>query len=320
MKSHFLKNLSFAFFVVFLFFGVLEVRARIRHPQVGFREMTNSLGFRSLEFNPKKETSTKRILFIGSSTTFGVEGPVEKTFPYLVGKILKTQPHLGHVETLNAAWPGETSYWEIQRMKNTLWLDPDVIVVMTGYNDSATVYNHFARISERGDLMITPWVFRLDSFISTHSVFYVTLREKLAILLYGDPRLAFVRRNNFSEKKQDHPEWFEFYPQHFRKNLEEMVQITKGHHIKLVFIKAPLSIQRRSEHPLYSRAYFRLMEELEGVSREQGVGLIDLEDAFSVPAAQDYIGRDGLHFPDAGNAAIAQEVSRFFFTHSSDYF
>ena len=83
-ESSIVRNLIFGIVAVSIFFAALEIRQRIRHPQVGFRGMTNSMGFRSPEFNPEKDPKTPRVLFIGSSTTFGVEGPIEKTFPSLV--------------------------------------------------------------------------------------------------------------------------------------------------------------------------------------------------------------------------------------------
>ncbi len=322
MKTRTWRNVLFTVVIVSCFFLMLEVRQRIRHPHVGFRGMYNSLGFRSQEFSPKKEPGTTRILFVGSSTVFGVTGPVEKTFPFLVGKILRDKMPPRRVETINAAKPAETSYWEVERIEKTLYLNPDILVVMTGYNDSASIYRDFIRINERGDLILTPWYLKLDSFMAHHSVFYVTLRERIAILLHDNPNFAFGGRplETRVEESLDKTAWFDYYSRYFRNNLELMVKTASEHNIKFVFIKPPLGIQRRQEHPLYYKAYLRLMKELVDVASEHHIALIDLDSFFSESKSKEYIGVDGLHFTDAGNLAIAKAVSDFFLLHEKDYF
>lgn len=302
------KRIIFGLLILLCFFLALELRQRIHHPHVGFHGMTNSLGFRSPELNPEKAPGTYRILFIGSSTTFGVSGPIEKTFPYLAGEFLKTAFPEKKIETINAAWPAKTSYWEVQRMKETLHLKPDRIVVMTGYNDTATIY-HRTKVDERGQLILTSWYVRLHNFLINHSVFYVTLREKIAILLYGNPAFSFGRP---FQKENENPEWFQYYPQHFRNHLEEMVRIASDHQIELVFIKPPLGTKRFTQLPVYRKAFTRLMEELTDVSKKYQIPLIDLDPVFSEPISGKYIGEDGLHFTDEGNLAIARTVSQFF--------
>ncbi len=303
-------------------FGALELRARARHPQVGFRGMSNSLGFRSPEFDPTKAAGVTRILFIGSSTTFGVTGPVEKTFPYLVGEILRRDMPGNRIETINAAMPGKTSYWEVERIKETRYLEPNIVVVMTGYNDSASIHRDFVRINERGDLILTPWLYRVETWIARHSVFYVTLKEKLAVLLYADPNRAYGNpvQNEKWGTDSAQQEWFQHYPRHFRTNLEQMIELASENGAKLVFIKGPLSTQRKEMHPRYAHAYSRLMEELASVCSQHEIPLIELDQAFPTFKETEYLARDGLHFTDEGNQAIAEVVSEFFIQNRINYF
>lgn len=314
------RNLFFSLVVMISFFLILEVRQRVRHPEVGFRGMYNSLGFRSPEFDLVKKPGTVRMLFLGSSTTFGVTGPVEKTFPYLVEKILREKKPTLSIETINAACPAKTSYWEVERMRETLYLEPDIVVLMTGYNDSATIYGNFVNISERGDLTVTPWVHRLDTFIAHHSVFYVTLKEKISLLLHGSPNFAFSPPQWREPVTKNTDDWFVHYPRHFRKNLERMIEMAGQHGIRPVFLKPPLSRERREHRPLYFRAFTRLMKELDEVAEEFQIPVIDLDAEFADPKSADYIGRDGIHFTDAGNLALARGVSDFFIQYRQQYF
>jgi len=315
-------NIALVIFTLFIFFTTLEITQRIRHPNVGFRNMCNSIGFRSPEFNPKKQPGTVRVLFIGSSTTFGTNAPVETTFPFLVGKILREKLPEIQTEAINAAQPCKTSYWELQRIKETLPLGPDVIVVMTGYNDSASIYRNFVKINERGDLIVTPsWINRLDTWIAKHSVFYVTLREKTAIWRYGNPLFAFSKPPNpEKELGLDKSDWFKYYPDHFRNNLEKMAELCADNGVRLIFIKAPLSPQRREEHPLYGEAYSRLMEELSAICRNKEIPLIDLSRLYENSRWRELVSADGLHLTDAGNLKIAEAVAGFLMKHQEDYF
>lgn len=305
--------------IVFVFLFALEGIQRIRHPHVGFRGMTNSRGFRSQEFDPKKEPGTTRILFYGSSTTFGVSNPLEKTFPFLVGQILQEKLPGRKIETLNAALSNKTSDWLVERILGTLSLEPDVIVILTGYNDSASVHQKTVKIDELGNLVMTPWYFQLHGYLAHISVLYVTLREKIAIWLYGNPRYAFgTPRQIQHEESLKSENWFRHYPPYYRKNLEKIIQIAEEHGIKLAFIKPPLSAQRRREHPLYRKAFFRLRRELEKAASEHGIPLINLDPFFSSPGSGKYFSEDGLHFSDTGNGVLARAVSDFILQHLQD--
>jgi len=283
--------------------------------------MTNSMGFRSPEFSREKKSGVVRILFLGSSTTFGVTGPIEKTFPFLVGEILRQEMPDVKIEILNAAQPNKTSYWELQRMEETLSLEPDIWVVMTGYNDTASIHNHFVEISQSGELIIRQWHVQLHQWIAEHSVFYVTLREKIALLLYGSPSFAFSRPGDSTIKKspEDIQAWFRNYPLHFRKNLEKMANLARPSGAQLVFLKGPLSASRKERHPIYSRGYLRLMEELRKVSVKYQISMIDLDSTFSGKDSAGLFMEDGLHFTDSGNLEIAKAVSEFFVRNRKDY-
>lgn len=306
------QKIFFSLCAFLIFFAALEIIQRMRHPHVGFRGMDNSLGYHDLEFQRQKAPGVIRVVFIGSSTTYGGDS-IRKNFPALAGRLLsKKRPDL-KIETINAAQPSKTSYWEIVRMKETLALSPDFFVVMTGYNDSATIYQDFVKIQENGELFLMPWYFRLHRWIARHSIFYVTLREKIALMRYGKAFYAFDSpADPEKEKNLEKGEWFDHYPEHFRRNLKQMIALARENHIKIVFIKAPLSPQRRQEHPLYAKAYIRLIDELLQSSGGQVVPIIDLEPAFTGGRWRRYIGYDGLHFTDAGNVKIARVISRYF--------
>lgn len=252
-----------------------------------------------------------RILFAGESTTFGINGPVEGTFPYLTGEDLKRRLPEKKIQVINIAWPGKNSYGVLEQIEKAEVLDPDLVIVMTGYNDSATVYKDFVDITARGDLKLTPWYFQLNKFLAYHSVFYVTFREKVALLLHGTPTRAFTPATMPERNVQEITRWMEYYPVYFRKNLEKMIQLSRQRHFGLVFIRPPLSPVRIRERPLYHQAFERLMPELQAVMLQNKIPLIDLTNFYNTPGAERWVGKDGLHFTQEGNAEIAARVSDF---------
>ncbi len=279
------------------------------------------MGFRSPEFNPEKAPGTTRLIFIGSSTVFGVGNSLENTFPYQVEQILDEALPEHKIEVINAALPNKTSDWEVERIREVFPLKPDVVVMMTGYNDSATVHEERVDTRDDGTLQITPWVFRLNAFLIEHSIFYVTLREKIALLRYGNPRFAFGSPQEIErQEKRGAAEWFERFPPHFRENLERMTQLALEEEVDLIFLKPPLSAERRKNHPLYTKAFLALVKELEAAARQKQIPLIDLETAFLKVPSSEYFSDDGLHFTDHGNLVIAKAVSEFFLNHQSIYF
>lgn len=312
------KQIFMAFLVFAVGLSAFEVIQRIRHPHVGFRNMTNSLGFRSPEFNAVKTPGTFRILFIGGSTTYGVSGPVERTFPYLAGQVLQERRPGRPVEVINAAQPGKNSYWLPERLRETLSLEPDLIIVMIGENDCASTSQEFSDITRRGDLKKYPLWERISTWLASQSVLYVTLREKIAIRLHGSPRFAFDEPPDSPKRqRQDYPEWFRYYPKYFEQNIEQGIRIAKEHGIRILFIEPPLSQKRRSQVPLYARAYGVLMARLREVTRREGVPLLvldrfydDLEPSFSPEW-------DGIHLPPAANQKMAREISAYLLENAS---
>lgn len=306
------RQIIFAVLGTLCLLALLEIVQRIRHPYVGFRHMTNSMGFRSQEFEPRKPEGAIRILFVGGSTTFGVVGPVEETFPFMVGEILREKFPGQGIETINAARPGDSSYGVVERIQQTLWLEPDMLMVMTGDADATKIYTPLVDIEKRGDLRSEPWLMRLNIFVARHSVFYVTLREKISILLYGTPLYAFSQpADPEQERTQKKEEWLRHYPRHFRKNLEMMIDIAQREKIQVFLVKPPFSSRSLRDHPLYAQAYERLMEEMVEVTSSRGISLIPLEGIFEDARGEEWISGDGVHLGPEGNQRIARALSAF---------
>ncbi len=315
------KKLVFGVLVCLCFFALLELVQRIRHPQKGFRYSFNAQGYRGPEFSKHKGAATRRIFFIGGSTTFGTPLPAEQAFPYLAGSLLNERMPDLRVETVNAAKPFKTSYWEVERLRESLVHAPDVFVVMSGYNDAALVYQKLGRLDERGDILVMPRHLRWDRRLMSISVFYTTLREKIALILHGNPSYATLAPGTYSRGSDAESEaWFRYYPGYFAANLESMIGLAAGHGARLLLLKAPLGAQRRRQQPLYEKAYTRLMQETMRVAQASATPVLDLDPVFPPERQGALISHDGLHFTEAGNKAIADAVAAFFVAHRDIFF
>ncbi|MBU1727280.1 MAG: SGNH/GDSL hydrolase family protein [Candidatus Omnitrophica bacterium] len=313
--------ISAVFIIIFLF--AIEAVQRYRHPDIIFHREYNSLGFRGKEFSVKKNQGIKRMLFIGASTTYGFFNSSEHSFSYLTEQILNSRLTSVKVEAINAARPGKDSSWVADRIEKSLFLQPDLIIVLVGYNDSSTVYGEY--IKQKGEARFSlrkPWYLKLNSFLEQHSVLYITLKEKAAILFYGDPEFAYEKGKGIGNKNKEpkgRPEWFQIYPQFYRTNIEKMIRTARQHKIGIIFLNPPLSSSRSVEYPLYLKAFLRLKQELLSATSKYSIPVIELQGLFlTAEEKQDFMA-DGIHFSDKGNLKIAEEITGFLLKNKRKY-
>ena len=114
-----------------------EVRKRIVAPLYeGVTWEVNEQGFRGTSLLKEKSKGSKRLLFLGSSVTFGWGASSDRAFPELVRKGLEQVFPGVHFETINAGVPGYSSYQGFQYLKKILpGYAPDVVVAEFGIND-----------------------------------------------------------------------------------------------------------------------------------------------------------------------------------------
>lgn len=97
----------------------------------------NPFGFRSSVMKTaEKAAGTKRIFFMGESTTECIYMPEEKTFTYLTGQALKTEYPYKKFETINTGMSGTLAADSLSLLiYQVLYYQPDVLIVMHAVND-----------------------------------------------------------------------------------------------------------------------------------------------------------------------------------------
>ena len=123
----------------------------------------NSQGLRNSEITAKKSDDIFRIVALGGSTTFTGETN-EKTWPGQLQRIINEKINNINVEVINAGKSGATTNNELEFIKNNLeFLDPDLIIMYDGWNDSISVdvgktiqnWNEVCQISKDNNISTT---------------------------------------------------------------------------------------------------------------------------------------------------------------------
>ena len=105
-----------------------------------FKKTYNSYGFRGNEFQEQKHEIDFRIFTVGGSTTFGVAADDDETWPAHLQQIINEEIADQKIQVINAGMQGAESESEYDLIKNKLsTLDPDLIIMYDGWNDSSKV-------------------------------------------------------------------------------------------------------------------------------------------------------------------------------------
>ena len=105
-----------------------------------FTRTYNSYGFRGAEFEMQKHDIDFRIFVVGGSTTFGAASDDNETWPAHLQQIINEEIADQKIQVINAGMQGAESESEYDLIKNKLsTLDPDLIIMYDGWNDSSKV-------------------------------------------------------------------------------------------------------------------------------------------------------------------------------------
>ena len=96
----------------------------------------NSYGFRGNEFEKEKPVNTFRIFTVGGSTTLGVAGDDDETWPAHLQKIINKKITDKKIEVINAGKGEAATEYEYELIKDKISsLDPDLIIMYDGWNE-----------------------------------------------------------------------------------------------------------------------------------------------------------------------------------------
>jgi hypothetical protein len=246
----------------------------------------NSLGFRGGEVG--KEKAGYRIAVLGGSTTFCLGMKDGFTYPDLLSR------YTGF-EVINAGVPAATIQ-DIANLfeKEILPLKPDMVIINSVYNN---LYIFSMRYSGEGPL------YDINRFLVSYSLFYMTLREKLAASaadVHRAPVSAVV--NGFKKDK----EFWKF----LKRNYEKIISLSRASGIKVVIVDEPRWF-RKGHGALFDDRMKGVYKKVNDLFRTFDVQLVDAASYFEAyPDKEAVFSGDGLHLTEAGNELLAKIILR----------
>lgn len=280
----------------------------------------NSLSYRNDEFPVEKPSGVYRIVALGGSSTYDVSiKDNADTFTAQLERLLKEDYGYQNVQVINAGVPGYNS-WEIlvNLEFRVLDLDPDLVIIYEGTND---VHARMVEPSAyRGDNMgrrqawqvppVAPWehiaLLRIVSRMMNRSR-QVSIDDFVSSPTY----VSWPYEYRLSEDNLDPSEILDENPPiYFRRNLENMCAIAKGHDVTILlstWAHSPyLKDYAAQDH--YQHGFKENNDVVKDVATDRQVPLFDF--AAVMPQDAKYWA-DGRHVNEAGALVKARLFAEY---------
>ncbi len=281
-------------------------RYRKYNPKFQGDEFINSYGFRGKEFSLKKADGVYRLVALGGSTTFGLGLKDGFTYPDYLEKIVNSNANK-KFEVINAGISGNTIY-EIANLfeEEIIALEPDIIVINSMLNNL-----YYSKIMNNSQVFPISWQ-RINRILLTKSLFYMTLREKLAVLFQNN--IANIYRadrnqviNNFLKT--------EVFWSNLENVFKDIIHNGKSHNIEVIIVEEPVSLSffpdeswimldRRME-PIYKKMLLLFRK----ISRDENIDIVETHDYFDQISPKDYF-IDGVHLTPKGSEYLADLIAK----------
>jgi lysophospholipase L1-like esterase len=243
-------------------------------------EIFNSQGFRGPILATHKSPEEYRIFAVGDSNTLGWSGSTGAHWPGYLDRLIRQHDDRSNV--VNAGVYGYSSYQGLQRFRECLAFDPDLVLISFGANDA-----HRVRAPDRE--------FARDSTVKW-SPAGILLRYRLGQLLLGGWALissgssqALLPRVSLAE---------------YRQNLVEIIRLARERGILVVLLTRPYtgSIDDETWWKNFAHEYNLATAD---VAAGEGVLLVDVYSHFK--GKTDYFA-DESHFTEAGHRIAAEII------------
>jgi lysophospholipase L1-like esterase len=243
-------------------------------------EIFNSQGFRGPVLTSHKSPQEYRIFAIGDSNTLGWSGPEGAHWPgYLHGLM---RQHGEGVSVVNAGVYGYSSYQGLERFRECIAFDPDLVLISFGANDA-----HRVRAPDQE--------FARDPTVKWNPAGFLQ-RYRLGQLLLG-ARTRLLP----GSRKELHPR---VSLADYRQNLVEIIGLGRERGIRVVLLTRPYTGRIDDEYWWKNFAYEYNLATAE-VAAKEDVLLVDVYSYFK--GKPDYFA-DESHFTAAGHRLAAEII------------
>lgn len=261
----------------------------------GLKYETDELGMRYGGGKDPHRASSKLIVALGNSCTFGWGVPFEETYVQQLEKILRRTRRCD-VQVMNAGVPGYSSYQGKRFLEvDILRLRPDYVLLSFGWND------HWAAVNRTVDSehqMLPQWLLAIQNTASNLKL-YRFIRYMIA-----------PARNDTTLAVAQVPGRRRVPPVEFYQNLVEMVELSRRHHATPILIALPIA----SEEEYFGgvtygihQLHYSYQDIVRKAAHSTGAALVDLQEEFD--ATPQLFGKDPVHFKASGHYIVARQLA-----------
>ena len=253
-------------------------------------------GFRTPPFSLRKPEGEYRIVALGESSTYGLRGGYQKSWPHLLEQKLNRGLYRNEYRVINAGIPGQTTYG-VRRLLSSeiLGWNPDAVIILTLYNHIDIDIVAFYKKRK------TDFLFRLakgilydKSLLATHIMDFMGARSG-------------VLKNKLEK---------------YRLLLTEIIEECKDAGVELIIVKQLVKPDRfdqvysdkchRGEGIYYEGKYYDFLKVIDEVSAEHNVICIDFSP--TSPLCKDKIDLllydKKVHLSDYGKELLSDVIAR----------
>jgi hypothetical protein len=191
---------------------------------------------------------------------------------------------------------------------------PDMAILYLAFN-----YLHMNRGSVNFPKDLRYRIFEAKRWLSSKSLFFLTLREKLNMLFHlegntlGDIYIPTNDPKTFAAAFLNSPEVFDAY----KRDLEDFVKICRTHDIEPVFATEACVLKHGGAYMLLEEdmraVYDKMYGIMESVAKEHGILFIDTAWYIREMPGNEKLFTDGLHLTSAGNEVLADVMYKSVF-------
>lgn len=220
----------------------------------------------------------ENILFIGGSSTYGVNNDDFHTFPYLL------QSKVNDISCLNAGVPGSVSADYLGMLMRCCreFSIPDMVVFYTGFNDIYWTKKYLVR-------------HKITHMIIRYSFLARTIIEKI---IYMDLK----KKKDFKYRMH--------YVKRFEKNIENCIKFAKSKNIDIVLMPEVMIFEKldASKGMWYPELYSEILEVVKELAHKHHCYFLDPKDVLSA----DWEGNfgDACHLTDKGSEVFSTFLAK----------
>lgn len=283
----------------------------------------NEHGYRGASFKLPKPPGVLRIVVLGGSTVFDLNGDEGADWPHLVERFLKEKGHR-QVEVINAGIPGHTTSDALGRLYTEIWQwEPDCLLIYEAWND----IKYFNRLSYDNPLirLIKPSKPDADPFrnyqgtldyLLSYSQLYMRIRTK-----YFAWKYPVTMEGRFNDERRD--DVGDLGLAQFKLNMESFVDVSRNiGAIPILVTQATLVSPTNTEedrkkivygyvglsHEGIVRAYEKCRQVILQIGRKKNADVLDLLSEFQGKSEVFY---DHDHTTPHGSEEVARKVAHF---------